>query len=194
MIGLGLLDPCSVLGLIKDYPSENLAQNWTIQQLGYVHRWAKKAEKLMDETGKFCQATLQWANSSVGASRPSTRYPLSGRIYCKTENPREGSQLFSQEQWSIREGFPCARNELWLCLKGLVQSWKCPHLQGSSLQLMNTKVYSINVPKGYQCQGNQRPTSNTGLSKLQACRNCGWGTHPWGQCSVKNVTCHFCQN
>ena len=132
MIGLGLLDPCSVLGLIKDYPSENLAQNWTIQQLGYVHRWAKKAEKLMDETGKFCQATLQWANSSVGASWPSTRYPLSGRIYCETENPCEGSQLFSQEQWSIPKGFPCARNELWLCLKGLVQSWKCPHLQGSS--------------------------------------------------------------
>ena len=125
MIGLGLLDPCSVLGLIKDYPSENLAQNQTIQQLGYVRRWAKKAEKLMDETGKFC-------NSSEVASRPSTRYPLSGRIYCETENPCEGSQLFSQEQWSIREGFPCARNELWLCLKGLVQSWKCPHLQGSS--------------------------------------------------------------
>ena len=62
MIGLGLLDPCSVLGLIKDYPSvksENLAQNRTIQQLGYVRRLAKKAEKLMDETGKFCQATLQ---------------------------------------------------------------------------------------------------------------------------------------
>ena len=207
MIGLGLLDPYSVLGLIKDYPSENLAQNRTIQQLGYVRRWAKKAEKLMDETGKFCQATLQWANSSVVASRPSTRYPLSGRIYCETENPCEGSQLFSQEQWLIREGFPCARNELWLCLKGLVQSWKCPHLQGSSwymakseesadkqLQLMSTEVCSINVPKRYQCQGNQRPTSNTGSSKLQACRNCGWGTHPWEQCPMKNVACHFCLN
>ena len=132
MIGLGLLDPCSVLGLIKDYPSENLAQNWTIQQLGYVRRWAKKAEKLMNETGKFCQATLQWANRSVVASRPLPRYPLSRRIYCETETPCEGSQLFSQEQWSICEGFPCARNEFWLCLKGLVQSWKCPHLQGSS--------------------------------------------------------------
>ena len=53
------------------------------------------------------------------------------------------------------------------------------------LQLMNTEVYSINVPKRYQCQGNQRPTSNTGSSKLQACRNCGWGTHPWEQCPVK---------
>ena len=62
------------------------------------------------------------------------------------------------------------------------------------LQLMNTEVYSINVPKRYQCQGNQRPTSNTGSSKLQACRNCSWGTHPWEQCPVKNVTCHFCQN
>ena len=46
------------------------------------------------------------------------------------------------------------------------------------IQLMNTEVYSINVPKGYQCQGNQRPAPNTGSSKLQACRNCGWGTHP----------------
>ena len=62
------------------------------------------------------------------------------------------------------------------------------------LQLMNTEVYSINVPKRYQCQGNQRPTSNTGSSKLQACRNCGWGTHPWEQCPVKNVACHFCLN
>ena len=53
------------------------------------------------------------------------------------------------------------------------------------LQLMNTEVCSINVPKRYQCQGNQRPTSNTGSSKLQACRNCGWGTHPWEQCPVK---------
>ena len=43
------------------------------------------------------------------------------------------------------------------------------------LQLMNTEVCSINVPKRYQCQGNQRPTSNTGSSKLQACRNCGSG-------------------
>ena len=62
------------------------------------------------------------------------------------------------------------------------------------LQLMNTEVCSINVPKRYQCQGNQWPTSTTGSSKLQACRNCGWGTHPWEQCPVKNVTCHFCQN
>ena len=30
------------------------------------------------------------------------------------------------------------------------------------LQLMNTEVYSINVRKGYQRQGNQRPTPNTG--------------------------------
>ena len=30
------------------------------------------------------------------------------------------------------------------------------------LQLMNTEEYSINVRKGYQRQGNQRPTPNTG--------------------------------
>ena len=127
-------------------------------------------------------------------------------FFRETENPCKGSQLFSQEQWSIHEGFPCARNELWLCLKGLVQSWKSPTFKevrdmakseesaDKQLQLMSTEVCSINVPKRYQCQGNQRPTSNTGSSKLQACRNCGWGTHPWEQCPVKNVTCHFCQN
>ena len=42
------------------------------------------------------------------------------------------------------------------------------------LQLMN-EVHFINVPKGYQRQGNQRPTPNTGSSRPQACRNCGWG-------------------
>ena len=30
------------------------------------------------------------------------------------------------------------------------------------LQLMNTQIYSINVPKGYQGQGNQLPTPYTG--------------------------------
>ena len=34
------------------------------------------------------------------------------------------------------------------------------------LQLMNTQVYSINVPKGYQRQRNQRPTFHTGSSNL----------------------------
>ena len=43
------------------------------------------------------------------------------------------------------------------------------------LQLMNTEVHSINVPEGYHRQGNQRPTLNTGSSRPQACKNCGWG-------------------
>ena len=201
MIGLGLLDPCSVLGLTKDYPSENLAQNWTIQQLGYVRRWAKKAEKLMDETGKFCQATLQWANSSVVASRPSTRYPLSGRIFSR-----------NWESYSVKSNDRFVRDFLVLGMNSdcVWKDWfkvgnaptfkevrdmaKSEESADKQLQLMSTEVCSINVPKRYQCQANQRPTSNTGSSKLQACRNCGWGTHPWEQCPVKNVTCHFCQN
>ena len=61
------------------------------------------------------------------------------------------------------------------------------------LQLMNTEVYSINVRKGYQRQGNQRPTPNTGWCKPQAYRNCGWGPHPREQCPAKNATCHYCQ-
>ena len=61
------------------------------------------------------------------------------------------------------------------------------------LQLMNTQVYSINVPKGYQRQRNQRPTPHTGSSRLQTCRNCSWGPHPREQCPKKNATCHYCQ-
>ena len=37
------------------------------------------------------------------------------------------------------------------------------------LQLMNTEVYSIKVPKGYQRQGNQRPTPFTGSSRPIVC-------------------------
>ena len=46
------------------------------------------------------------------------------------------------------------------------------------LQLMNTEVYSIKVPKGYQRQGNQRPTPFTGSSRPKARKNSGWGPHP----------------
>ena len=91
----------------------------------------KKAGKLLDEIRTFCQAILQRVNSNVGASQPPTRYPLSGRIYCETENPCEGSLLSDRAQWSIHEGFPCARNELWPFAKALLQSGKCIHLQGS---------------------------------------------------------------
>ena len=59
------------------------------------------------------------------------------------------------------------------------------------LQLINTEVHSINTPKGYQGQGNQQPTLNTGSGKLQACRNCGWCPHSRKQCPVKNATCHY---
>ena len=45
------------------------------------------------------------------------------------------------------------------------------------LQLMNTEVHSINTSRGYQGHRNQRQTPNTGASKPQACRNCGWGPH-----------------
>ena len=61
------------------------------------------------------------------------------------------------------------------------------------LQLMNTEVYSINVPKGYQRQGNQRPTPYTGSSRPKAPKNSGWGPHPREQCPAKNATCHYFQ-
>ena len=206
MIGLGLLDPCSVLGLTKDYPSENLAQNRTIQQLGYVRRWAKKAETLMDETGKFCQATLQWANGSVGASRPSKGTLSLEEFIAKLR------LLVKEANYSVKSNDRLVRDFLVLGMNSdsVWKDWfkvgnvptfkevcdmaKSEESADKQLQLMNTEVCFINVPKRYQCQGNQRPTSNTGSSKLQACRNCGWGTHPWEQCPVKNVTCHFCQN
>ena len=81
---------------------------------------------------KMCQATLQWVNNNVGASPLPTRYPLSGIIYCKTENPCEGGQLSDRAQWSIHEGFLCAKNELRPFSKGLLQRRKCFHLQGRS--------------------------------------------------------------
>ena len=109
---------------------ENTEPNF--KQLGHVRGWAKKAGKLLDEIRTFCQATLKWVNSNVGDSQPPTRYPLSGRIYCEIENPCEGSLLYDTAQWSIHERFPCARNELWPFAKGLLQSRKCFHLQGSS--------------------------------------------------------------
>ena len=107
-------------------------RNRTFQQLGHVRGRAKKAGKLMDEILKFCQDKLQWVNGNVGASQPPTRYPRSGRIYCETENPCEGSLLSNRAQWSIHEGLFSARNELWPFPKGLLQSRKCFHLQGSS--------------------------------------------------------------
>ena len=58
----------------------------------------KKAGKLLDEIRTFCQAILQRVNSNVGASALPTRYPLSGRIYCETENPCEGGQLSDRAQ------------------------------------------------------------------------------------------------
>ena len=152
---------------------------------------AEEQKKLANYWMKFCQATLQWVYNSMGASQPSTRYLLSGRIYCETENPCEGSQLSGRAQWSIHEEFTCARNEVWPCAKGLLQSRKWTHLQGSSrygksqesadkqLQLMNTEVQSISFPKAYQRQRNQQPTSNTSSSWRQACRK---------QCRAKNVT------
>ena len=100
-------------------------RNRTFQQLG-------QAGKLLDEIRKFCQATLQWVQSNVGASQPPTRYPRSGRIYCEIENPCEGSLLSDRAQWSIHEGLLFARNELWPFAKGLLQSRKCFHLHGSS--------------------------------------------------------------
>jgi len=60
------------------------------------------------------------------------------------------------------------------------------------LQLMNTEVHSINAPKGYQGQKNQRQTRNMSSGKSQACRNCGWGPHSREQCPAKNATCHYC--
>ena len=163
---------------------------------------AEEQKKLANYWMKFCQATLQWVYNSVGASQPSTRYLLSGRIYCETENPCEGSQLSGRAQWSIHEEFTCARNEVWPCAKGLLQSRKWTHLQGSSrygksqesadkqLQLMNTEVQSISFPKAYQRQGNQQPTSNTSSSWRQACRNCGWGPQLK---AVPSEDCHYCQ-
>jgi len=61
------------------------------------------------------------------------------------------------------------------------------------LQLMNTEIYSINVPKGYQRQGNQRPTPYTGSSRPKARKNSGWGPHPREQCPAKNAICHYFQ-
>ncbi|CAH3016619.1 unnamed protein product [Porites evermanni] len=61
------------------------------------------------------------------------------------------------------------------------------------LQLMNTQVYSINVPKGYQRQGNQRPTTYTGSSRPKARKKSGWGPHPREQCPAENATCHYFQ-
>ena len=60
------------------------------------------------------------------------------------------------------------------------------------LQLMNTEVHSINTPKGYQGQRNQRPILNAGSGKSQACRNCCWGPHSREHCPAKNTTCHYC--
>ena len=136
----------------------------------HVRGWAKKA-------GKFCQATLQWVNSNVGASQPSTRYPLSGKIYCETENPCERSQLCGRAQGmnSDRVRKNCFKVGHTFTFKTVRDMAKSEESVAKELQLMHTEVHSINVPEGYQRQGNQRPTPNTGSSRPQACKNCGWG-------------------
>ena len=101
---------------------ENTVSNFSTAGTWTITRW----------DSKICQATLQWVNSNVGTSPLPTRYPLSGIIYCKTENPCEGGQLSDRAQWSIHEGFRCAKNELWPFSKGLLQGRKCFHLQGRS--------------------------------------------------------------
>ena len=73
-------------------------RNRTVQQLEHVCGRTRIASQLVDEIRKFCQATLQWINSGVGASKSSTRYPLSERIYCGTDNPCKESQLSSRAQ------------------------------------------------------------------------------------------------
>ena len=105
-------------------------RNRTVQQLEHVRGRTKIAGQLLDEIRKFCQATFQWVNSSVGASQPSTRCPLSERIYGETENPCEGGQLSRRAQskpaseclelYDVRDKphpFPLKKNISWTNIK-----------------------------------------------------------------------------